>query len=43
MPNIVEYRGENYFVMDVRGSGKKLEYLLDNGEWVFAKNVEIVD
>ena len=43
MPNIVKFNGENYFVMDVRGEGKWLEYLLDNGEWVFAKRVEIVD
>lgn len=43
MPNIVSFDGENYFVMDMRGSGKRIEYLLDDGRWVKATKVEIVD
>jgi len=43
MPNIVSYNGEHYFVMDVRGAGKRMEYLLDDGRWVYATKVEIVD
>ena len=43
MPNIVEYMGDHYFVMDIRSKGRRVEYLLDTGEWINAKLVEIVD
>ena len=43
MPNIVSFDGENFFVMDIRTIGKRIEYLLDDGRWVNAAKVEIVD
>ena len=47
MPNKVkDANGEEYFVMDIEYYGKKgdrIRYLLDNGQWVKAEEVEVVD
>lgn len=47
MPNKVkDASGEEYFVMDIEYYGKKgdrIRYLLDNGQWVKAEEVEVVD
>ena len=47
MPNKVkDANGEEYFVMDIEYYGKKgdrIRYLLDNGQWVKAEEVEVID
>lgn len=47
MPNKVkDASGEEYFVMDIEYYGKKgdrIRYLLDNGQWVKAEEVEVID
>ena len=44
MPNIIRYNGEEYFVVDIYYYGKHgIKYKLDDGHWVDAKYVDIVD
>lgn len=47
MPNKVrDASGEEWFVMDIEYYGKKgdrIKYLLDNGQWVKAEEVEVID
>ena len=43
MPNIVSLDGEWFFVLDVWTKGKLVKYKLDDGRWVNAEKVEIVD
>ena len=47
MPNKVkDASGEEYFVVDILYYGKKedkIKYKLDNGQWVKAEEVEVVD
>lgn len=44
MPNKVMYNSDEYFVIDIYYYGKNgIKYKLDDGHWVDAKDVSIID